>query len=74
MLQIVASLTDDTRSVNYDRNTFIIQATDHIFNDCKKFERHILNLNWGGIHILYNTTIILQYLKQKANFKSPDNF
>jgi hypothetical protein len=27
MLQIVASLTDDTRSVNYDRNTFIIQAT-----------------------------------------------
>jgi hypothetical protein len=26
-LQIVASLTDDTRSVNYDRNTFIIQAT-----------------------------------------------
>ena len=29
MLQIVASLTDDTRSVNYDRNTFIIQATDY---------------------------------------------
>jgi len=28
MLQIVASLTDDTRSVNYDRNIFIIQATD----------------------------------------------
>jgi hypothetical protein len=27
MLQIVASLTDDTRRVNYDRNTFIIQAT-----------------------------------------------
>jgi hypothetical protein len=26
-LQIVASLTDDTRSVNYDRNKFIIQAT-----------------------------------------------
>ncbi len=30
MLQIVASLTDNTRSVNYDRNTFIIQATDHL--------------------------------------------
>jgi len=28
MLQFGASLTDDTRSVNYDRNTFIIQATD----------------------------------------------
>ncbi len=26
-LQFGASLTDDTRSVNYDRNTFIIQAT-----------------------------------------------
>jgi hypothetical protein len=28
-LQFGASLTDDTRSVNYDRNTFIIQATNH---------------------------------------------
>jgi hypothetical protein len=27
MLQFGASLTDDIRSVNYDRNTFIIQAT-----------------------------------------------
>jgi len=27
MLQFGASLTDDTRSVNYDCNTFIIQAT-----------------------------------------------
>ena len=26
-LQFEASLTDDARSVNYDRNTFIIQAT-----------------------------------------------
>jgi hypothetical protein len=26
-LQFGASLTDDTRIVNYDRNTFIIQAT-----------------------------------------------
>ncbi len=25
-----ASLTDDTRSVNYDCNTFIIQATGHL--------------------------------------------
>ncbi len=31
-LQIVASCTDDTRSVNYDLNTFIIQATD-VVND-----------------------------------------
>jgi hypothetical protein len=29
MLQFGASLTDDARSVNYDRNTFIIQATGH---------------------------------------------
>jgi hypothetical protein len=28
MLQYEESLTDDTRSINYDRNTFIIQATD----------------------------------------------
>ncbi len=27
-LQFGGSLTDDTRSVNYDRNTFIIQATN----------------------------------------------
>ncbi len=27
MLQFGASLTDNTRRVNYDRNTFIIQAT-----------------------------------------------
>jgi hypothetical protein len=28
MLQFGASLTDDTRSVNYNRNTFIIQAKE----------------------------------------------
>jgi hypothetical protein len=28
MLQFGASLTIDARSVNYDRNIFIIQATD----------------------------------------------
>jgi hypothetical protein len=28
MLQFGASLTDDASSVNYDRNMFIIQATD----------------------------------------------
>ncbi len=27
-LQFGASLTDDTRSINYDRNVFIIQATE----------------------------------------------
>ncbi len=30
MLQFGASLTDDTRSINYDRNTFIIQATGEV--------------------------------------------
>jgi hypothetical protein len=30
MLQFGVSLTDDTRSVNYDRNTFIIQATGYV--------------------------------------------
>jgi hypothetical protein len=29
-LQIVASLTDDTRNINYDHNTFIIQAIDWV--------------------------------------------
>jgi hypothetical protein len=32
-LQFGASLTDDARSVNYDRNTFIIQATGPRIND-----------------------------------------
>ncbi len=32
MIQFGASLTDDTRSINYDRNTFIIQATGHASN------------------------------------------
>ena len=32
-LQFGASLTDDTRSVNYDRNTFIIQATGVVRSD-----------------------------------------
>ena len=36
MLQFGASLTDDARSVNYDRNTFIIQATG-VF-DAMKFK------------------------------------
>ncbi len=35
MLQFGVSLTDDTRSVNYDRNMFIIQA---IGRHVKKFE------------------------------------
>ncbi len=32
MLQFGASPTDDTRSVNYDRNMFIIQATGFILS------------------------------------------
>jgi hypothetical protein len=38
MLQFGASLTDDTRSVNYDPNTFIIQATGKLFTTCSKLE------------------------------------
>ncbi len=29
MLQIVASLTDDSRGIIYNQNIFIIQATEH---------------------------------------------
>ncbi len=37
-LEIVVSLTDDTRSVNYDHNTFIIQATgDKMFGYFDRF-------------------------------------
>ncbi len=32
-LQFGASLTDDTRSFNYDRNMFIIQATAAMYVD-----------------------------------------
>jgi hypothetical protein len=42
MLQFGASLTDDTRSINYDHNTFIIQATDYEMKIMKiKFEKVI---------------------------------
>jgi hypothetical protein len=34
-LQFGVSLTDDTRSVNYDHNTFIIQATEQENSDLK---------------------------------------
>ncbi len=33
MLQFGASLTDDTWSVNYDRSTFIIQATSSLLKN-----------------------------------------
>ncbi len=36
MLQFGASLTDDTRSINYDRNTFIIQATGSVRSKSRK--------------------------------------
>ncbi len=48
MLQFGASLTDDTRSVNYDRKMFIKQATDGstspkykfaVFHNNKKLQR-----------------------------------
>ena len=43
MLQFVASLTDNTRSVNYDCNTFKIQATEFVKKEKKKFlEKKIL--------------------------------
>ncbi len=31
MLQIVASLTDDSRSINYEHNMFIVQATGIVY-------------------------------------------
>jgi hypothetical protein len=36
MLQFGASLTDKARSVNYDRNMFIIQATGLLLSPGKK--------------------------------------
>ncbi len=45
MLQIVASLTDDTRSVNYDRNTFIIQATERF---AREIQFHLLGATFGN--------------------------
>jgi hypothetical protein len=40
-LQFGASLTDDTRSVNYDHNTFIIQATVVPINIAHRLPCHI---------------------------------
>jgi len=48
MLQFGASLTDDTRSVNYDCNTFIIQATVPNLND--EVEQH-----WGWVALGWET-------------------
>ncbi len=42
MLQFGASLTDDTRSINYDCNTFIIQATGCIFDPVEILSLHFL--------------------------------
>jgi hypothetical protein len=47
MLQFGASLTDNTRSVNYDRNTFIIQATDYK-NSSITHEKSFITLVPGG--------------------------
>ncbi len=52
MLQFGASLTDDARSVNYDPNTFIIQATER-----QKF----LNIdNRLGSDITFHIKFLLQ--------------
>ncbi len=49
MLQFGASLTYNTSSVNYDRNMFIIQATDHIWNQkvLREMTEKIQNLLLG---------------------------
>ncbi len=39
MLQIVASLTDDSRSIIYDCNIFIIQARNNLFFLCLKQQK-----------------------------------
>ncbi len=46
-LQIVASLTDDSRGTTYDRNTFIAQATGLVVEDKKGFEK-----NWNFLFLL----------------------
>ncbi len=51
VLQFGASLTDDTRSINYDRNTFIIQATG--VNAVKSFfvaNKEVANRQATDIH------------------------
>jgi len=57
-LQFGASLTDDTRSVNYDRNTFIIQATDFVVASVRLGQTH-LTLAHYGIHELRNSNVII---------------
>ncbi len=39
-LQIVASLTDDSRGTTYDHNTFIAQTTGLVVEDKKGFEKN----------------------------------
>ena len=46
MLQFGASLTDDTRSINYDRNTVIIQATG-------LWELSLYSLFWGELELFF---------------------
>ncbi len=56
MLQFGASLTDNTRSVNYDCNTFTIQATG--VNDKKLL--WLINATIGIIpHVLTNVMPIM---------------
>jgi len=43
-LQFGASLTDDTRSINYDRNTFIIQAKAAVWPDLPNFWKSSQNM------------------------------
>ncbi len=63
-LQFGASLTDDTRSANYDHNTFIIQATVRGagFDDDPK----ILDLGGSGWKVqtlqLSNTTELSSFI------------
>ncbi len=45
MLQFGASLTDDVRSVNYDRNTIIVQATGLISVTACKLLMNMLSIS-----------------------------
>jgi hypothetical protein len=55
-LQLGASLTDDSRSVIYDRNMFLIQATD--LNELIAEDHFETHLNYN--YIQFVQVIILQ--------------
>ncbi len=62
MLQFGASLTDDTRSVNYDRNTFITQATGYAARSINYAEKSVMVLTLGACTIKLFTVVIYAFL------------